>query len=147
MADTGVQREVAEWIIDRFLPAQFGGVAFRRREVRLQSGGLHQFAAVSEDGRRVGSICTGRARTARAKLAVGKMNKIRADMFFLLTAQCDERFLVFTDREMFDLMQREKNEFRRVPKEIELLFAALPEELRERLDRSQARASEEVTPT
>lgn len=144
MADTLAQREAALWLTSAFLPVRYGA-AFSRQDVPLNTGGIHSFAAVSSTGTRVGSVCTGTAKTTGGKTAAGKLTKVRADLYFLLLAKCDERFLIFTDPGMHDLLIREQNEFARVPRSIELILAPLPRSLAERVHRAQSTASAEVS--
>ena len=146
MADTSVQRLVADWVNEVFLPTRMSGV-FQERRVRLNTGGEHRFAAVSSCGRKVGSISTGSAQTSGGKLGVGKLTKIRADMLFLLLADADDRFIAFVDRTMLHKIQTEKAEGR-VPHEIELIFVeGLPPDLSARLAEAQKEASNEVSPS
>ena len=145
MADTSAQREIDKWITETFLPKKTGE-GFSAQSLPLESGGSHRFAAVNSTGRKVGVVCTGSAMTAGGKLATGKLMKIRADMYFLLLAQADERFLVFVDQSMYSLMLKER-QTGKVPKNIQfMLVDDLPEALAEALRQSQQAASEEVSP-
>ena len=144
MAHTGVQLEVEDWVRREWLPREFGQ-KFNRERLKLTSGGVFDFDAVSEDGRIVASISTSAARTARGKLGVGKLAKIRADMLFLLMASCDRRLLVLTDETMFQQLHKEMSAGR-VPPSIEFKRAKIPLELERRLVSSQEVASREVTP-
>jgi len=59
----------------------------------------------------VASISTSAARTARGKLGVGKLAKIRADMLFLLMVSCENRLLrllVLTDEAMSRIRKRDR---------------------------------------
>jgi len=144
MADTRVQLEVEDWVRRNWMPRQFGQKFYRER-ARLSSGGVFDFDAVSEDGKIVATISTSGARTATGKLAVGKLLKIRSDMFFLLLAKAERRLVVLTEPDMLELCQKEK-ERGRVPDSIEFYLADIPEELRERLRTARKKASREVSP-
>ncbi|MCW5937607.1 MAG: hypothetical protein KIT11_09915 [Fimbriimonadaceae bacterium] len=143
MADTTAQSAVANWVRDTFLPAKLD-LKFVHRRVRLRSGGTYHFSFVSEDGKVVGSVITSRARTASGKLGNEKMNKYRADLYFLLIAEAEQRLMVLTDPEMYELLCAEKALRGRIPQEIELLFAPLPKHLANRLAKSQKQAADEV---
>lgn len=145
MADTSVQGEVACFICDSVLPVRYGQ-PFSRERIRLSSGGDHSFAAVSADRRIVGTICTGAASTASGKLAVGKLNKVRADLYFLLLAEADRKFVVAVQPIMRGLLTAERDEYKRIPSSIEIVEADIPSDLADRLRRSQADASAEVSP-
>lgn len=146
MADTSVQGEVARFICESVLPAHYGQ-PFSRERIGLSSGGDHSFAAVSADRRIVGTICTGAASTAGGKLAVGKLNKVRADLYFLLLAEADQKFIVAVQPVMRGLLIAERDQYKRIPSSIEIVEAELPPELSGRLRRSQDEASVEVSPS
>jgi len=144
MAHTGVQLEVEDWVRREWLPREFGH-KFNRERMKLTSGGVFDFDAVSGDGKIVASISTSAARTARGKLGVGKLAKIRADMLFLLMSSCDRRLMVLTDATMLEQCEKEKAAGR-VPLSIEFMHAKIPPELESRLASSRDAASREVTP-
>ena len=71
--------------------------------------------------------------------------KIRSDMFFLLLTPVSRRVLIFTERDMFDLCEREKQNGR-VPQTIEFVHVELPADLTLKLSMAKAAASSEVSP-
>jgi len=145
MASTKVQLGVEDWVRQEWLPREFGQ-RFRRERLKLTPGGVFDSDAVSEDDKIVASISTSAASTATGKYAVGKMNKMRSDMLFLLmVAACDRRLIVLTDETMFQQLQKEKSAGR-VPTSIEFKHAKIPAELERRLIASQEVASREVSP-
>lgn len=79
MADTRVQRNPALWVRENWLPQKYG-ISFRNEAVALSSGGQYRFDAISGDNSTVAAISTSRATRASGGLAVGKLNKIRADI-------------------------------------------------------------------
>ena len=81
MADTRVQLEVEDCVRREWMPNYFGK-RFRRERLELSSGGVFDFDAVSDDESMVATISTSGAKTASGKQAVGKLLKIRSDMFF-----------------------------------------------------------------
>lgn len=88
MADTRVQLEVEDWVRREWMPRQFGQ-RFSRERVSLSPGGVFDFDAVGEDGRVVATISTSGAKTSGGKNAVGKMLKVRSDIYFLLLAKAE----------------------------------------------------------
>lgn len=144
MADTRVQRNAALWVRENWLPQRYG-ISFRNEAVALSSGGQYRFDAISEDNSTVAAISTSRATRASGGLAVGKLNKIRADMFFLLLARAQRRLLVLSELEMYErcLAERDRG---RVPDMIEIVHAQLPEQLSNQLKQSREEASLEVRP-
>lgn len=144
MAHTGVQLEVEDWVRREWLQLEFGQ-KFSRERLKLAPGGVFDFDAVSADEKIVASISTSAAHTASGKLAVGKLNKIRSDMLFLLMASCDQRLVILTDETMFQQLQKERSAGR-IPTSIEFSHAKILPELQRRLTSSQEAASREVTP-
>lgn len=144
MAISRSQLEVEEWIRSIELSRLYGQ-PFHHGALRLISGGIFNFDAISEDGCIVANISTSDAKTAQGKHASGKIQKIRADMLFLLMAPADRRLIVLTERDMFDFWEKEKRSGR-VPVEIEFLRIELPGYLSIRLNEARRIASEEVSP-
>ncbi|MEZ5929154.1 MAG: hypothetical protein R3C55_11850 [Parvularculaceae bacterium] len=69
MADTRVQVEVEDWVRRNWMQEKFGQ-PFHRDRIRLKSGGLFDFDAVSADQSIVASISTSSAKTSSGKHAV-----------------------------------------------------------------------------
>lgn len=144
MADTRVQRAVATWIRENWLPKR-EGQSFDRTRVKLKAGGEYLFDAVSEDGLTVVSVATSRGPTATGKHGSGKLNKLRSDVLFLLMAQAPKKLLCLTERDMFDVCQKEFAAGR-LPKEVEILLATIPPDLDALLKAAREAASKEVLP-
>ncbi|MFH1595063.1 MAG: hypothetical protein ABIG94_01650 [Pseudomonadota bacterium] len=93
------------------------------------------------------TISTSGAKTASGKLAVGKLLKIRSDMFFLLlAAKAQRRVVVLTEPDMLELCKKEV-EGGRVPASIEFVLAEIPAHLIDKLKKARAVSSKEVSPT
>ena len=144
MADTRVQVEVEDWVRRNWLPHEYGQ-QFHRERVDLEWGGKFDFDAVSADWTIVAAISTSAGKTAKGKLAVGQVMKMRSDVLFLLHASAQRRVMVFTEPNMFEVCQQEVRAGR-LPKTVEFVRAAIPTELQARLDEARKKASEEVTP-
>lgn len=144
MANTLVQLRVAEWVRD--VPLQeIYGCDFLRRKVPLSSGGLHEFAAVNSDESIIGAITTGRAFTKSQKMALGKLDKVRADLYFLHLTSAKQLFIVATDPDMALLLERERDEFGRIPCTVDIIAVRLPADLQKELDHAQSAATAEVS--
>jgi hypothetical protein len=113
--------------------------------MQLASGGFFNFDAVSEDDSILANISTSRARTARGKHSAGTIQKIRADMLFLMMAEAETRLIVLTERDMYEFWEAEKRSGR-VPDEISFLAIELPPDLSMALAEARRIASMEVTP-
>lgn len=144
MADTRVQTEVETWIRCDWMPQKFGQ-NFTRRSVILTPGGKYSFDAVSDDKKVVAAISTSGARTSSGKNAVGKMLKIRSDVYFLLLVDAESRIVILTEPDMYELCQKEKQNGR-VPQEVEFMLCKIPDDLAEKLKESRRRAASEVSP-
>jgi hypothetical protein len=141
MADTRIQLEVEDWIRRNWMPAYFGG-KFSRQRLRLRSGGVFDFDAVSEDCSIVAAISTSGSKTSGGKNAVGKILKLRSDMLFLTMVEAKRRVIVLTENDMLEQCKKE-SAGGRVPKEIEFVCAQIPAELSTRLIAARLKASGE----
>jgi len=141
MADTRVQLEVEDWVRRNWMAQQYG-MSFSRERLRLRSGGVFDFDAVSADQSIVATISTSGSKTSGGKNAVGKMLKLRSDMLFLTMIDAKRRIVVLTERDMCDQCEKEM-QGGRVPPEIEFVCAILPDEIRTRLIAARQKASGE----
>jgi len=121
------------------------GQRFHRDRVRLTSGGVFDFDAVSADGEMVASISTSGARTSGGKVGVGKLMKIRSDMLFLVLASATRPVMIFTEKDMFDLCMKEIDAGR-APQNIKCFHAPLPPDLGAKLQIARKVSSDEVSP-
>src|SRR5205823_5645773 len=122
-------------------PSEYGTKFFRER-LRLRSGGVFDFDAVSEDHSIVATISTSGSKTSGGKHAVGKILKLRSDMLFLTMVEAERRIIVLTERDMCDQCEKEAAGGR-VPPEIEFVCAIIPDDLRTRLATARSKASAE----
>jgi len=100
MADTSTQLEVEDWIRTRWIPLKFNQ-KFVQRNLRLSSGGVFKFDAVSDDEKIIANISTSGATTSGGKVGAGKKQKIRADIYFLLLLPNEMRkLMIFTETDM-----------------------------------------------
>lgn len=95
MADTRVQLEVEDWVRTNWMPVNLDDDFFRER-IALTSGGVFDFDAVSRDRKTAATISTSGASTASGKRAVGKVLKIRSDLYYLILADVDKRLAILT---------------------------------------------------
>jgi hypothetical protein len=144
MADTRIQLEVENWIRTQWLPQKYCQ-AFKPCRLRLNTGGFFDFDAVSVDGLVVANISTSSSLTSSGNNAVAKIQKLRADMLFLLMAPARTRLIVLSEQDMFDLCVKEKKNGR-VPVEIEFDHAEIPDYFKRLLIKAKRLASDEVTP-
>lgn len=144
MADTRVQLEVEDWVRTTWMPEAFGQ-KFRRERLLLRSGGKFDFDAVSEDGQIIATISTSSSLTSGGKHGVGKMQKLRSDMLFLIMASAKRRIIILTEKDMHEKCISE-HAGGRVPPEVEFILADIPAALRMRLAAAKAKSSAEVSP-
>ena len=144
MAETKTQLEIEDWIQREWLSGKFRQ-RFIKDTVRLTSGGMFEFDAVSVDESIVACISTSGLTTSGGKPGSGKRHKIRSDLFFLLlTPSSKQRLMVFTEQDMYEFWLKEQKNGR-VPRDIQFLIAAIPMELREKLSHAKAKSAEEVS--
>ncbi len=144
MAGSEVQGRVEEWVRAEWMPPRYGR-SFQRKSVALVTGGEHSFSAVSDDGRIVAKVATGSKITASGRRAVGVLSKLRADLLFMTMTDADQKLVLVTQPDMFELCQRELAAGN-VPPGVDFVHVELPRELARALRDAKARASEEVTP-
>jgi hypothetical protein len=126
------------------MPRRFGQT-FHRDRLRLTSGGVFDFDAVSIDGTTVATISTSNAKTSGGKLAMGKLMKIRSDLLFLMLAAPRRAFVILTELDMYELCEKEK-QAGRAPRNIDFLHAPLPSDLAVKLKAAKKVSSDEVSP-
>jgi hypothetical protein len=144
MADTRVQLEIEDWVRENWMRHQFSQPFYRNR-LKLSTGGVFDFDAVSEDKKVAACISTSAAKTSTGNVGSGKLLKLRSDMLFLHLAEGVQRkLIILTDGSMHSACLKEANGGR-APREIEFLLASIPEELQLRLVEARAVASKEVT--
>lgn len=146
MADTSAQREIEEWIRSIWMPSEFNRT-FSQKKVKLSSGGVFAFDAVSDDEKIIANISTSNALTKAGKRGSGKLQKIRADVYFLLLApdSVQRRLLLFTESDMVALCKKEQSNGR-IPGTIEIFLVDIPKNIREKLLDAKQQASKEVSP-
>jgi len=122
--------------------------AIHKKSLVLKTGGEFSFDAVSDDGMIVAVISTSPGTTSGGKEATVKLLKIRSDVlwFYMLERVPERRLLVFSEKSMVDLIEKEKKKGR-FPLEFEILKVDLPPDLAAKVAESQRIASEEVSPT
>ncbi len=144
MADTRIQAKVEKWVREQWMPTQYGQ-KFHRDQVRLSPGGVYSFDAVSEDGTIIAAISTSGATTSGGKRGIGKLLKIRSDIYFLLLADTQRRLVLLTEQDMYELCEQEKANGR-VPAHIEFVHVQIPADLDRELQAARRVASNEVAP-
>jgi hypothetical protein len=76
---------------------------------------------------------TSNAKTAGGNRGAGKLQKIRADIyFFFLLSTVKRKIIIFTEQDMVQLCESEKSRGR-IPKDIEIYLVELPNHLRLKL--------------
>ncbi len=137
MKQPDVVSEIENWIRDVYLPKQYSQ-SFKQKSLPLQSRGQSSFAAVSEDGEIVASICTKKAYIALRKVDKEALMKVQSDALKILWLENTpaKRFMLFIDPDMIRLIKEEKKKGH-FPKELELIRVKLPAALEAKLLESQ----------
>lgn len=133
-------------MVEPFVRVELGrefGINFSSQELTLNTGGTHEFDAVSDDHKIVVSIKSAGGKTARGKRPAGKISDSEAELYYLTLVQSETRLLVFTAPEFYNIMAK-RLEGRLAPG-IALKLIELPEEMQTQIAQIQARASAEVS--
>ncbi|MGB8369178.1 MAG: hypothetical protein ACLPYZ_15105 [Limisphaerales bacterium] len=141
MADSKIQAQAEKWIRETWLPKHFNW-SFHKGQLRLSSGGLFEFDAVSDDQKLIASISTNGGITAAGRKATPKLNKVRSDILFLLLCEANRRLVLLTDKAMFDLCEQERINGR-MPLQVEFIHATLPPDLEEQCKAARQIAAQE----
>src|SRR5689334_11938838 len=124
------------------MPSQYH-MKFSRERLKLRSGGVFDFDAVSEDHSIVATISTSVSKTFTGKNAMGKLLKLHSDMLFLTMIEAKRRIIVLTELDMCNQSEKEAAGGR-VPPGIEFVCAIIPDDLRTRLVAARNKASAEL---
>lgn len=144
MANTRAQLVAEKWIVENELPHLFGGQFLPATKTKLTWGGMFEFDAVSADGAVVVCISTSSGRTSGGNFPSAKVQKLKADAFYLLHATgVSRRVMAFTNEAMREAIRKEQTRGR-FPPEIELVVVRLPEELAAAVEESRVIASKET---
>ena len=142
MSSTHVQIECEKWIVDSWLPNRYK-MPFRKQKMSMQGRGVFEFDAVSIDNNIIGNISTAPAFTYRGSIASGKKSKLRADCLMLVLGSAEKKLMILTESSMHELALKEQSEGR-LPLDIEICLAKLPDDLKQKLIASRDDASLEV---
>lgn len=114
--------------------------SFHRRRLRLQTGGEHEFDAVSDNGRIVASIKT--ASGSGGRHPSGKVVNCFAELYFLSLVRARKRLLVLTSPEFHQLFAAVA--VGKVASGVEIVHIPLSAETQARVSAVQAAAGGEV---
>jgi hypothetical protein len=96
---TAVEDEVRHSLSEQYQ------TSFHRRTMRLQTGGEHEFGAVSDNGRVVASIKTASPTGPGERDPAGKVVNCFAELYFLSLVRARRRLLVLTSAEFCQLFR------------------------------------------
>jgi hypothetical protein len=143
MADTTYIKSSVEPYVREVLAKEFNS-PFEAKQLTLETGGTHEFNAVSEDQRVVAVIKTSSGRTSGGGLPSGKMKVAESDLYYLTLVRAPNRFLVLTDPEFYELLSSRLHG--RLARGLSLKLIELPDHIRAQLRTVQKEASAEVSP-
>jgi hypothetical protein len=134
---TRVEPYVRQWLSERF------SQTFTREFLPLEGcSGFHEFDAVSADKRIVCGIKSSSGATSGGKNPSGKIASSYAELYFLAGVDADQRLLVLTDEEFYELLSTNMRD--KLSRGITLLYCPLTEELSELVKKAQSEASKEI---
>jgi hypothetical protein len=146
MADTRILKKQVEPYVRKTLAERFGQ-PFEKRFLPVGqradgSQAMHEFDAVSADGRIVAGIKSSSGKTSGGRHPSGKVAAAYKELYFLSLAKADRRILVLTNREFHEIFQR--NSDGKLADGLELMLVSLSSELEERVQNTQKAASQEM---
>jgi hypothetical protein len=128
---------VRGWLAERF------GVTFSKRVLPLTGcAGVHEFDAVSEDGKIVASVKSSSGLTSGQRNPSGKFHASFEELYFLSLVAAEKRLLVLTSREFYNLFKKRSEG--RVAPGIELCHCPLSSELDLLIGQIASEASDEI---
>jgi hypothetical protein len=143
MTTQNAHTEAVQWILEVFLPKQYGK-SFRPKKLLLQSRGNASFEAVSDDEEIVAMISTSSGLLANGKVDTGALMKIRSDALKILWLEHtpSKRFIILTNPSMSRVIREEikKGHF---PKETELLRVKLPAAIEAKIEGERTGGAQE----
>jgi hypothetical protein len=119
-------------------------IVFRRRAVRLQPGGYHEFDAVSDNGRIVASVKTASGQTVAGRPPAAKVTSCIAELYFLSLARAHKKLLVLTSADFLELFRTAMAG--KVPHGVEIRHMALPDGVAARVAAVQGAGTDETQP-
>ena len=100
------------------------------------------FDGVSKDGEVIVTVANNSGLTSGGKKPTGKLRSVFTTCYFLMLTQAKRRILVLTDKEFYDIFERDSDG---LLKGIELVYVALPSEIEEIKRSVTIKASEEMS--
>jgi len=144
MANTTLLRTMVEDYVRGHLEERYKQ-PFRPRALRLRTGRMRGFDAVSDDGRIVASVSTASGLTrGGGNKPSGKINKGIADLYYLSLIDVPIRLLVLTTPAFHDIFVREMTGA--LAEGIVIECVPLPDQIQLVVDRIVLEASSEVSP-
>ncbi len=126
-----------EWLSLRY------SQTFTRESLRLVGYcGFHEFDAVSSDRKIVCGIKSSSGATSGGKNPSGKIASAYQELYFLAGVDAEQRFLVLTDDEFYQLLSKKMSE--KLSRDIKLLYCPLSGELARLVETIRAEATDEI---
>jgi len=142
VADTSFLKNEVEEFVREQLEDEYK-TKFTSKMLRLVTDGMHEFDAVSQDGRIVAGIKASSGLTSTGKNPSGKIYSAVAELYFLSLVNAPVKLLVLTDPKFHAILSRKMKD--RLAPGLELKVAELSSEILDRVRDIRARASEEVS--
>lgn len=141
VANTSYLRyQVEPWIRDQLRDNYHQ--AFTSQVLELRTGGRREFDAVSEDNRIVASVKAHSGVTSGGKNPSAKINSALLEIYFLMLVPADERVLILTNPEFFEIFSHSTKG--RVVPEVRVELMPLPPDMQAQVEAVTKRASDEM---
>lgn len=130
MANTSLLKTLIEPYVRSWLSRTFS-IEFELAEIpiRLSTGGLHRFDAVSKDRTIIAGIKSSGLRNYKSKLpiGVGVIKSTFTELYFLSLVKADKKLLILTDEKYYKHFLRVSDG--KVAKGIEIIYCSLTNEI------------------
>jgi len=134
MANTHLLKTLVEPYVRRWLSQKYN-VEFEghEKEMRLVTGGVHRFDAVSKDGSIIAGIKTSalRSDTTKRPIGVGVIKSTFTELYYLSIVNAKRKLMVLTDKGFYDLFCKESKG--KVSTGIEIIHCQLSQEILDKI--------------
>ncbi len=143
MANTNYYKTHVEPEVRKALQKEFG-VEFSVQFLKLDSGGEHEFDAVSVDKKIVTSIKSSSGKTSGGKRPSAKISIAISEIYFLSLVKAEKKILVLTDPEFYEILLKNLKDTGKLHPDVELKCILLPKEMQDVIDQKRKISSKEV---
>lgn len=131
MANTNALKTLAEPYVRRWCSSKYG-IEFEdfEKEIRLVTGGVHRFDAVSRDGSVVAGIKTSTLRD-NGQVSAGVIKSTFTELYFLSLIKANTKLMILTDKGYYEYFRRISEG--KIAQGVEIIHCPLSKEIKEQI--------------